>query len=72
MFFYKKHRYEMDIKLANETLQNIFAACDRAPNTIPFDKLVLRQKTNTRLYNILLIITAILFLLTLLFPFMIL
>uniref|UniRef100_UPI004055BBF1 hypothetical protein n=1 Tax=Acetatifactor sp. TaxID=1872090 RepID=UPI004055BBF1 len=71
MSFMKKNTYQMDIDRANSTLQNIFAACDQAPNTIPFDKLVLRQKVNTRIYNRLLVITAAVFLLTFLSPLII-
>lgn len=72
MSFMKKQKtYQMDIDTANSTLQNIFAACDQAPNTIPFDKLVLRQKVNTRIYNRLLTATAIILLLTFLSPLII-
>lgn len=46
-FFTKKKTYQMDISSANETLQNVFANCEKEPNTIPFDKLLLRQKANT-------------------------
>ena len=33
---------------ANDTLQNVFAACEKEPNIIPFDKIILRRKANTR------------------------
>ena len=46
--FRKKNKYSMDMEIANQTLQNIFAACDAPPNTVPFDKLVLRQRAHTR------------------------
>lgn len=68
MFFHKSKKYEMDMDIANETLQNIFAACDQAPNTIPFDKIVLRQKADTKPYDRLILFTALLFLLTFLSP----
>ena len=42
----------MDIKQAGETLQNIFAACEQEPNKVPFDKIVLRQKANTKMFTI--------------------
>lgn len=71
MSFMKKKTYQMDIEKANSALQNIFAACDHAPNTIPFDKLILRQRVNTRVYNRLLTATAVLLLLTFLFPIII-
>ena len=44
--FRKKKTYQMDIKSADTTLQNIFAACNETPNTVPFDKLLLRQKAH--------------------------
>lgn len=68
MFFKKKKKYRMDMKQADSTLQNIFAACEQKPNTIPFDKLILRQKLNTRIYDRLLTLTAFLLLITFLSP----
>ena len=47
MYLFKK-TYQMNIDKANDTLQNVFAACNKAPNTIPFDKLVLQQAAHTR------------------------
>jgi len=47
--FRKKNKYSMDMEIANQTLQNVFAACDAPPNTVPFDKLVLRQRAHTRI-----------------------
>lgn len=66
--FRKKKTYQMDMKSADTTLQNIFAACNETPNTVPFDKLLLRQKAHTRDYDILLTIMAFIILLTLLAP----
>ena len=40
------------MKTANDTLQKVFAACDTPPNTIPFDKIVLRQKAHTKTFFI--------------------
>ncbi|HKM35709.1 MAG TPA: hypothetical protein VJY54_13355 [Lachnospiraceae bacterium] len=60
----KKKFYYMNMDQANETLQNVFAACEKAPNTVPFDKLVLRQKLNTRIYDRLIILTAFLLLIS--------
>lgn len=42
----------MNIDSANAALQNIFAACDQKPNTMPFDTILLRQQANTRSYAI--------------------
>lgn len=36
--------YKIDNKKADEMLQNVFRATGQAPNTVPFDKLLLRQK----------------------------
>lgn len=71
MLFKKKAKYEMDMELANATLQNILAACDKAPNTIPFDKLILRQKFNSRVYTSPIIAVIIMLVLTLSAPLLI-
>lgn len=68
MFFSKKKIYQMDMEQANKALQNIFAACNQAPNTIPFDKLVLRKQLNTALYTRLIVITVITLVLTFVSP----
>lgn len=68
MFFKKKNKYELNLKQADTALQNVFAACKQQPNTIAFDKLVLRQKLNTRIYDRLLILTGLLLLITFLSP----
>ena len=68
MFFRKNKIYKMDPGQANSALQNIFAACEQAPNTIPFDKLLLRRKLNTRKYDILLCVIAFALSVTLLLP----
>ena len=65
MFGFKKSkRYQMDIKTADQMLQNVFAACDTTPNKVPFDKIVLRNKTNVRSERLLIGITAFIFSLT--------
>lgn len=68
MLFQKNKTYQMDMNTANATLQNVFAACNQAPNTIPFDKLVLRQKSDTKIYNRLLFVTAVVLTFTFLLP----
>jgi len=67
VYLFKK-TYQMNIDKANDTLQNVFAACNKAPNTIPFDKLVLQQAAHTRPYDYLLWIITIMLALTLLAP----
>lgn len=71
IFSPRKNQYQMDITTANAALQNIFAACDKSPNTIPFDKIMLRQKVNTKPLHTLMIITACLFAFTLVSPFIV-
>ena len=66
--FKKSKRYQMDIKTADQMLQNVFAACDTTPNKVPFDKIVLRNKTDVRSERLLIVITIILFILTLITP----
>lgn len=67
MFFRKE--YQIDIQSADKTLQSVFAACNVEPNTVPFDKLVLRQQARLKPYNIRLVATLLLLLLTLSTPF---
>ena len=64
MFFSKNSKYEMNKETANAALQNVFAACDKAPNTIPFDKLLLREKLNTHIYDRLVVLVLLLLLFT--------
>ncbi|HKM04727.1 MAG TPA: hypothetical protein VJZ04_09135 [Lachnospiraceae bacterium] len=52
IFHKRNKRYQMDVTLANETLQNVFSACDKEPNTIPFDKILLKQKPETKLLSL--------------------
>ncbi|WP_075721600.1 hypothetical protein [Roseburia sp. 499] len=68
MLFSKNKKYHLNSKQANDTLQNVFAACHHTPNTVPFDKILLRQKKNTRTYDVLLFLTALLLLVTFLSP----
>lgn len=64
----KKETYQIDQDTANAALQNILAACDKEPNTIPLEKLSRRYEKNTLLCSVMLVLTGILFLLTLLLP----
>lgn len=52
MRLFKRQKYQMDLSSANETLQSVFAACKQEPNTIPFDKLILRQRARTKPFTI--------------------
>lgn len=66
--FRKKNTYILDMESADATLQNIFAACEQPPNTIPFDKLILKESAKTYIYDRILLIIAICLALTLAMP----
>lgn len=68
IFHKKKKQYDIDMKTANQTLQNVFAACNQEPNTIPFEKIVLRQKARTLSMHICMWLSLIFLILTLLTP----
>lgn len=42
-------KYNMDMNTANNILQNVFAAEQQSPNTIPFDAIVLKSRARTTL-----------------------
>ena len=54
----------MDIADANVALQNILVACKQPPSSLPVDKILLRQKAKVKKYNVLLLITAVILLVT--------
>ena len=70
MFGKKKntYNYELDAVNANAVLQNVFAASHRQPNTIPFDKLVLRQPVDEHKFTRSIRLCAVLLIVTLLAP----
>ncbi len=68
MFFRKKNQYHLNMDSAGKSLDHIFSSCNLAPNTVPIDKLLLRQKVNSRSYNRLLVITTIVAFLTFITP----
>lgn len=65
---FKKKKYSMDIKTADKTLQNVFAACDTVPNRVPFDKIVLRNKQNFKSDRAFIFGTGLFFILTFILP----
>ena len=65
----KSHKYDMDLETANQTLQNVFAACNQKPNTIPFEKIVLRKKAKTAAVVACKYISLLFLILVLLSPF---
>ena len=64
----QKKYYTLDAAQANATLQNVFAACDAKPNTVPFDKILLRSKANVRSFTIGKIVTLLFLILLFCFP----
>ena len=66
--FRKQKNYKLDVKTADDVLQNVFAACDVSPNTIPLDKILKRTKLNLVSDNLLIILAGLLLALTLLIP----
>lgn len=61
-------KYNMDINTANDILQNVFAAKQQAPNTTPFDKIVLKSKARTSLVTSCMWVGIIMLCLTILSP----
>ena len=61
-------KYALDISSADTALQNIFAAVGQTPNSVPFNKLVLRQKAVLKPYNIMLTICILLLAATVICP----
>lgn len=43
----RNKKYNIDKKTADETLKNVFAACDKTPNSQPFDYILVRNIANT-------------------------
>lgn len=68
MLFQNKKKYYMDTKAADATLQSVFAACDKKPNEMPFDKIVLKNKMTSRACNTCIIICSIMILFTFVTP----
>jgi len=66
--FKKKKEFHMDVKAADQTLQNVFEACNKGPNTVPFDKILLRCRYNGSSFDICIICSIILLAITLLVP----
>lgn len=63
-----KKKNQMDIETANQTLQNVFAACNHKPNSIPFETIVSQRKANTGYVTICMWICIVFLIATLLSP----
>lgn len=68
ILFRKRSDRDFDIEAANQTLQNVFAACDRKPNTIPFETIIKQQKAKTAAVNFCMWVSLFFLLLTILSP----
>lgn len=68
MLINKTKTYHLEENAANETLQNILAACDKTPNTIPIQEMSRRPKANILIDNGMMVLTGVLLLTALLFP----
>ena len=64
----KKKTYSMDIDTAGKMLENVFAKAKTTPNTVPFDKIVLRSKQNLFSDNLFIVLSAVVFVITLIMP----
>ena len=70
MFFRMKKpkKYGVDIKTADQILQNVFAEAKVEPNNISFENIIKRSRLNVISDNIYILVTAILFVAVLLCP----
>ena len=66
--FKKPKKYGVDIKTADQILQNVFAEAKVEPNNISFEKIIQRSRLNLISDNIYILVTAILFVAVLLCP----
>ena len=66
--FKKDYEFKMDVKEADKILQSVFEDVGEKPNTVPFDKILLRCKYNGIAYDICILATVLLLTLTLLAP----
>lgn len=64
----RQKKYSMNRKDANRTLQNVFEACDAAPNSVSFTTLVIRTKANTTLVSVCKWISVVALILVILSP----
>lgn len=58
----KEKKYNIDIETADKVLQNVFAACDSAPNTTKLEEIESRSRQNLLSENIMIVISGVLFL----------
>ena len=68
LFRKNKKKYEINMDMADNALQNILNTCKQSPNVIPLNQIVTRQKVSTRFYERLAKLASLLLLLTFLLP----
>ena len=64
----RNKKYDIDIKTADEMLQNVFAACDTAPNKVPFEKIVSKSRQNLFSDNAFIVVAILIFVATFFCP----
>lgn len=68
MFSDKKEKYTMDINTAGNMLGNVFVACGKEPNRVPFDTIVSRSRQSFFSDNLMIILCSVLLVLTFICP----
>ena len=58
----------MDIDTAGKMLENVFEAAGTSPNTVPFEKIVTRNKQNLFTDNLFIVLSSVVFIITLILP----
>ncbi len=69
--FKRKKKYSVDIKTADQILQNVLAESKMQPNTVSFENIIKKNKINLVSDNIYLIVAIAIFLFTLIGPLLI-
>ena len=64
----EKVTYKIDLETADSLLQNVFAACETTPNTVPLKKIEKRNKLNLFTDNLLIIIACAIFVISFFIP----
>ena len=64
----KKKTYSIDIDTAGKMLENVFAAAGSSPNKVPFEKIVTRNKQNLFTDNLFIVLSSVIFVITLILP----
>ena len=68
MNFFRRKNYRMNTNAADQTLQNVLAACNKPASTLPVDKLILNRKMSRAPYIHAIILATFALILCLLCP----